>query len=56
MTHDDTQDPTRADPVGPRDAEGNAGWNEPVPDAPETLEGAVRRPGDPQNGGPERQG
>ena len=28
--------------VGPRHAEGNKGWNEPVDDAPETPEGAIR--------------
>jgi hypothetical protein len=28
--------------VGPRHAEGNRGWNEPVDDAPETAERAFR--------------
>jgi hypothetical protein len=39
--HDDPQDST-ADDVGPRQAPGNDGWNEPSEEAPETLERAVR--------------
>ena len=42
--------------VTPREAFGNRGWNEPVADAPESLEGAIRREGDPQNGAPDPTG
>jgi hypothetical protein len=31
---------------------GNLGWDEPSTDEDQTLEGAVRRAGDPQNGEP----
>ena len=42
--------------VTPREAYGNTGWNEPVAEAPEALEGAIRRADDPQNGAPDREG
>jgi len=39
-------------PEGPEEAPGNRGWNEASAEAPESLEGAVRRAGNPQNGEP----
>ena len=47
--------PDRGDsrlPEGPEEAAGNWGWNEPSAEAAESLEGAVRRADDPQNGEP----
>jgi hypothetical protein len=46
---DEVQDST-ADDVGPRQAPGNDGWNEPSAEAPESIERAVRAedgPGEP---------
>jgi len=43
---------TPSEAVSPREAYGNTGWNDPVAEAPESLEGAVRRADDPQNGAP----
>jgi len=39
-------------PEGPTVAPGNKGWDAPEAEAPESLEGAVRRSDDPQNGAP----
>ena len=39
-------------PEGPTEAPGNRGWDVPEAEAPESLEGAVRRADDPQNGAP----
>ena len=39
-------------PEGPTQAPGNRGWDAPEAEAPESLEGAVRRDDDPQNGAP----
>src|SRR3954447_23346731 len=37
---------------GPTEAPGNKGWDAPEAEAPESLEGAIRRGDDPQNGAP----
>jgi len=39
-------------PSGPTEAPGNKGWDAPEAEAPESLEGAIRRGDDPQNGAP----
>ncbi len=39
-------------PSGPTEAPGNKGWDAPEAEAPESLEGAIRGAGDPQNGAP----
>src|SRR4051812_13558548 len=39
-------------PEGPTEAPGNRGWDVPETEAPENLEGAIRRADDPQNGAP----
>jgi hypothetical protein len=42
MAGDDEVPDSTADDVGPRQAPGNDGWNEPSSEAPESIDRAVR--------------